>query len=747
LPPAARAFLDRLLEQQLVNLSSVGQFLAQAGEALPEYTNAEALGNALVEASLLTPYQVERVLAGSTHGLILGNHRVLDRLGSGAMGVVFLAEHMLMKRRVAIKVLPMDDDCPPPLWERFCSEMQVLAALHHPHIVLAFDAGQMLAAGHGLPALLYLVMELVPGGDLDRYVRDHGPADIAQACEWVRQAACGLQEAHDHHLIHRDIKPSNLLLTAQKQVKITDFGLVRQFGSRMTSPHHLLGTIDYMAPEQSCDPSLVDGRADIYGLGATLLWLLTGEPPYPPAKSLGEAMRALQSGQGRRLRSLRPNAPAALDALIERMLRHDPAERPASPLNVMDELLPFTTPRGGNGGEWKSESLIQFDGDSPQGPDPSDSVPLPFSQALTQKRILVVDDEAPVRHLVRATLSPIGFVCREAVDAATALTMLRQEPYDLVLLDLNLPDMDGYALCQRLREAPVQRYLKIIVVSGRGDQNQLSEALPLGADDYIAKPFGVQQLQARVEHALRLKEAQDQIEALARQLALSNRQLENSLAARTSDVRQTEDALLFAMAKMAESKDGETSGHLRRLQRYTRCLAEGVALEPNWEGVVNSAFLEQLERCVPLHDIGKIGLPEHILLKPGRLTEAERNLMETHTIIGDGILEALGHEHGASLAFLRMASAIVRHHHERYDGAGYPDHLAGDSIPAAARLAAVADVYDALRRRRFHKPALDHAAAARILLERSAGQFDPAVLRAFEARQQQFERFYRDIRT
>jgi putative two-component system response regulator len=163
--------------------------------------------------------------------------------------------------------------------------------------------------------------------------------------------------------------------------------------------------------------------------------------------------------------------------------------------------------------------------------------------------------------------------------------------------------------------------------------------------------------------------------------------------------------------------------------------------------VVNSAFLEQLERCVPLHDIGKIGLPEHVLLKPGRLTEAERTLMETHTIIGDGILEALGQEHGASLAFLRMASAIVRHHHERYDGAGYPDHLGGDSIPAAARLTAVADVYDALRRRRFHKPALDHAAATRILLERSAGQFDPAVLRAFEARQQQFERFYRDIRT
>ncbi len=163
--------------------------------------------------------------------------------------------------------------------------------------------------------------------------------------------------------------------------------------------------------------------------------------------------------------------------------------------------------------------------------------------------------------------------------------------------------------------------------------------------------------------------------------------------------------------------------------------------------MINSSFLDQLERCVLLHDIGKIGLPENILLKPGTLTDAERSLMETHTIIGDSILEALGQEYGTSLVFLRMASAIVRHHHERYDGNGYPDKLAGEAIPAAARLVAVADVYDALRRQRSHKPALDHAEAVRTMLEKSPGQFDPAVLRAFEARQQEFERIYRDVPT
>src|SRR5260370_13773275 len=320
LAPAVREFLSRLVEHQILNSDSVVQFLEQMGEAIDQHTEAESLGNALVEAGLLTRYQFDRILAGTMHGLILGNHRVLDRLGAGAMGVVFLAEHMLLKRQVAVQVLPMDDACPTALWERFCSEMRVLATLHHPNVVMAFDAGQVPVAGAKMPTLLYLAMELVPGGDLEQYVQDHGPVEVAQACEWIRQAASGLQEAHDHHLIHRDIKPSNLLLSAQKQVKVTDFGLVRQFSSRLTSHHNLLGTLDYMAPEQSCDPSLVDGRPHIYGLGATLFALLTGALPYPPARSLREALRFMQSGTPRHVKSLRPDAPAELDALIHRML-------------------------------------------------------------------------------------------------------------------------------------------------------------------------------------------------------------------------------------------------------------------------------------------------------------------------------------------------------------------------------------------------------------------------------------------
>ena len=191
--------------------------------------------------------------------------------------------------------------------------------------------------------MLYLAMELVPGGDLDQYVVDHGPVAVGQACEWMRQAAYGLQEAHDHQLIHRDIKPSNLLLTSQNQVKLVDFGLARQFSSRLTDPNALLGTVEFMSPEQSRDPSFVGSHADIYGLGATLFFLLTGEPPYPEVRSLSEALRMLQESRPRRLRQLRPDVPPELDVLIDRMLDPDPPRRPALPLTVVNALLPFAS--------------------------------------------------------------------------------------------------------------------------------------------------------------------------------------------------------------------------------------------------------------------------------------------------------------------------------------------------------------------------------------------------------------------
>ncbi len=722
LPPPCRSFLGKVLDLHLLNASSAGLFLTERSDHLAEYATPGELGLALVSAGLLTEHQVHRVLAGKTHGLVLGNYRVLDRLGAGGMGTVFLAEHLLMKRQVAIKVVPVDEECPPPVLERFYAEMRVLADLRHPHVVLAYDAGELPSPGPDMPSLIYLVMERVSGGDLEGYVLEHGTQPIARACDWVRQAACGLQEAHDHHLVHRDVKPSNLLLDGRGQVKVVDFGLARKFCSTLTDHRALLGSIEFMPPEQSHDPSSVSAAADVYGLGATLFWLLTGEPPYPVTRMVGKALRALQSEPPRRLRDLRPDAPPELEELLVRMLDRDPARRPPTPLAVMDALTPFTVAGG---------KALAAGGRRPG--------------ERTAPRALIVDDEAAVRRLICATLERIGLVCSEAPDGEAALTLAKGGNFDVVLLDLTLPGLDGYDVCRRLREEAAGTYLKIIIVSGRGNQDQLAEGLFHGADDYVAKPFAPRQLEAKVQHALRLKEVQDRADLLARQVLLANRQLEQSLQARAADVRRTQDALLFAMAKMAESRDGETAGHLRRLQRYTHCLALRAATLPAWSGLVDGRFLELLDRTVPLHDIGKIGLPDEVLLKPGPLDPLERSLVETHPLIGDRILEALGREHGNSLEFLGTARAIVRHHHERHDGRGYPDYLAGDAIPAAARLVAVADVYDALRRQRLYKPALTHANAIHVILEGSPGQFDPALMQAFAACHREFERIYRDV--
>jgi putative two-component system response regulator len=361
------------------------------------------------------------------------------------------------------------------------------------------------------------------------------------------------------------------------------------------------------------------------------------------------------------------------------------------------------------------------------------------------RKVLLVDDEVSIRQLHRFLLKDLGCDFTEVWEAQAAMKTGTAEAFDLVLLDLNLPGSEGYEVCQHLRDRSIDPHMKIIVVSGRGDQNVLSESLSHGADDYVPKPFEPRQLMAKVEHALRLKSAQDLVTHLTDQLRRTNRQLQQSLSSRVEDITRAHDALLFAMAKMAESREGESPGHLRRLQCYARTLARQTGADPFWAGLVDDRFLEQLERCVPLHDIGKIGLPDYVLNKPGVLSPAERLLMEAHPLIGDRMLEALAREYGTSLEFLGIARAIVRHHHERFDGRGYPDRLAGDAIPPAARLVAVADVYDALRRQRVFKAAMSHAEAVETILRRSTGQFDPSLLAALSACHPEFERIFRDV--
>jgi response regulator RpfG family c-di-GMP phosphodiesterase/serine/threonine protein kinase len=743
LPRPAAAFVDQLVRSYLLDHAAANAFLAQSRDRLPDFIDPRMVGEALVQAGLLTEYQLGRVLTGNLHGLILGPYRVLDRLGEGGMGVVVLGEHVLLHRRVAIKVVTVDDQFPPEVLDRFYAEMRLLADLRHPHIVLAYDAGRIPAPAPRQPALHYLVMELVPGGDLEKHVCRHGPAPMARACEWVRQAASGLQEAHDHHLIHRDLKPSNLLLSSAGQVKLVDFGLARQLHSHKTDPRALLGSLEFMAPEQSIDPSAVGPPADIYGLGATLFWLLTGQTPFPQEENVAKALTALKHDRPRRLRQFLPDASPELDELLDRMLARDPAKRPASPVAIMPILARFTTPTA-NYAEIDpttdagavAEDLIQAvpDSDCPA-PPPRDPT----------WHVLIAGGHPDHRRQVRATLEAVGCQCGEARTGTETLNVLRAEPYGVVLLDAAILKPAAAVVCQTLRGSPPRPHLKVIVHGSAAVAQAYAEATLNGADDYLAHPLDLTNLAAKVQHAFRLKDAQDRADRFGQHLLHINRQLQQTLKSRTADVQVGHDAVLFVMAKLAESRDGETAGHLRRLQNYTAALVAHLRDQPTWAPILDDEFCRRLHKCVPVHDIGKLGLPDAVLLKPAALTPDERHLMESHTVTGSSIVESVAREFGEGLTDLGMARAIVRHHHERWDGAGYPDRLAGDSIPPAARLAALADVYDALRRKRAHKPAYSHARAVECILGEMDGAFDPSLVRAFEACQDRFQRIFLSV--
>jgi len=312
-------------------------------------------------------------------------------------------------------------------------------------------------------------------------------------------------------------------------------------------------------------------------------------------------------------------------------------------------------------------------------------------------RILVVDDEAINRRLFLQVLELEGIACDEARDGIEALAKMPRNNYDLVLLDIDMPRLPGTEVLRRLRMAPPFPHLKVIMMSGRATGDEMACMMRGGADDYLSKPFSLVQLVERVKAALRLKMAQERTDLLNRNLLTLNHELEQGLLSRDSDLIHARNALVLSLAELVCHRDAETGTHLMRLQHYVRLLAEEAAKTSSFARQIDGHFIQMLECCAPLHDIGKVGVPDHILQKPGRLTEDERRVMQRHTVIAADTLQKVARVHGFAVAFFQMAVEIARHHHERFDGTGYPDRLSGEEIPLSARIVAIADVYDALR--------------------------------------------------
>ena len=346
-----------------------------------------------------------------------------------------------------------------------------------------------------------------------------------------------------------------------------------------------------------------------------------------------------------------------------------------------------------------------------------------MSEAV-QPRILIVDDE-PINVKVLVELLRPMYSLIVARDGAQALERLKGDTLpDLALVDVMMPNMNGLDLCRRIRRDARLAEVPVIFVSALGEAHNETEGFECGAVDYITKPISPAITLARVRTHLALRQA-------SRELASRTRTLEEVVRQRTRELEFTQDLTIQALASLVEARDQETGGHIRRTQHYLRLLANQLRLDPNYPGQLDDHAIESMFKSAPLHDIGKVGVPDAVLLKEGRLTPEEFEVMKTHTTIGKQALLAAANEEGNSGQFLRYAIEITGSHHEKWDGSGYPLGLRGEAIPLSARLMALADVYDALRSARVYKRSMSHKEALDIIVIGRGRHFDPGVVDAF----------------
>ncbi|MFB0825835.1 HD-GYP domain-containing protein [Chromobacterium violaceum] len=307
---------------------------------------------------------------------------------------------------------------------------------------------------------------------------------------------------------------------------------------------------------------------------------------------------------------------------------------------------------------------------------------------------------------------------------------------DLVLLDVMMPGLGGLEVCRRLKADPRTESIPVIFLTAMSELEDEQAGFDAGAADYIVKPVSPPIMMARVRTHLRAKAVADFLEDKAAFL-------QTEVERRTREVQVIQDVTIMALASLAETRDHETGNHLRRTQNYVRALALELRNHPNYRPQLSDETVQLLYKSAPLHDIGKVGIPDHILLKPGPLTPEEFEVMKTHTVLGRDTIASAERMLDAPSSFLRLAREIAYCHQEKWDGSGYPQGLAGEAIPLSARLMAVADVYDALISRRVYKPPFSHEKAVGIIRDDSGRHFDPAVVKAFLQVAEQFREIAR----
>ena len=352
--------------------------------------------------------------------------------------------------------------------------------------------------------------------------------------------------------------------------------------------------------------------------------------------------------------------------------------------------------------------------------------------SLEKPVVLIVDDTPDNLALLRDLLRD-AYAVRVANSGEKALQIAASAaPPDLILLDIMMPGLDGYEVCRRLKGDPRTRDIPVIFLTAKAEPEDERRGLELGAVDYITKPISPAIVLARVKNYLALK-------LMADFLRDNNEFLTAEVARRTREVTAIQDVTILAMASLAETRDTETGNHIRRTQFYVKALAEKLRHHARFLAFATDENINLLFKSAPLHDIGKVGIPDRILLKPGRFEPAEFEIMKTHTTLGRDAIAHAERALGTEVSFLAFAKAIAYSHQEKWDGSGYPQGLAGDAIPIVARLMAVADVYDALISRRVYKAGISHEAAMTIMRAGRGSHFDADILDALIEIQPEFQ--------
>lgn len=344
--------------------------------------------------------------------------------------------------------------------------------------------------------------------------------------------------------------------------------------------------------------------------------------------------------------------------------------------------------------------------------------------------ILIVDDQEVNLKVLELLLKKEDYNVTSAVSAQDALDIILNSPddyFDIILSDINMPTMSGFELCNILKTDEIYsekcKDTPIIFISALTSIDDIEKGFESGAVDYITKPFNAKEVRLRVQNHLKIRIMQHQLKDYSETL-------EQKVKMQVAQLARTQMATIFSLAKLAQSRDDDTGRHLERVQVFCKLLSEELRKMPEFQDKITDEFIEDIFQASPLHDIGKVGISDLILLKHGKLTEEEFEVMKTHTQIGAKTLEEVNHRFQGN-SFIETGILIARYHHERYDGSGYPVGLSGEEIPLCARIMSIADVYDALKTKRSYKEEFPHEKCVQIIKEGSGTQFDPKLVEAF----------------